>query len=82
MAISHCLRSYSTADGEISTHGIELRFKPMQIESGRIRRSSPDFGGSAVKMEEPLQMARHGLWLRFRFWSSPVNELLRLVNPM
>jgi len=55
MAISLFLRSHATADGVISTLGIDLRFKPKQIEAGEIRRSSPDIGRSAVKLEESLQ---------------------------
>ena len=61
LAISQCLQSYATADREISILDIDLRFKPMQIDSGRIRRSSLDTGRSAVKLEESLQMAHQSL---------------------
>ena len=77
MAIFPCLRLHATAGEVISTLGIDLRFKPMQIESGGICRSSPDIGGSAVKMEESLQMVPHGLWLRFRRWSHRQRLVLR-----
>ena len=67
MKISRCLRSHATADCEISTLDIDLRFKPNQIESSRIRRSSTDISRCAGKTEESLQMGFNDnmeLWLR------------------
>lgn len=46
---------FATADTQISIRCIDLRFRLMQIEFGRIRRSTPDYGRSAVKAEESLQ---------------------------
>lgn len=56
MAICQCLQSHATADTEISTQGIDLRFTRKQIDSGRFCRSSPDIHRGAVKTDKSLQV--------------------------